>query len=39
VNRLVGVHELAVAQRHLAQRLVALEAAVVVEAVEEVGLP
>jgi DNA-binding MarR family transcriptional regulator len=38
-DRLVGVHELAVAQRHLAQRFLALQAAIVVEVVEDGGLP
>jgi hypothetical protein len=39
VHRLVGVHEVAVADRHLAQGLLALQALVVVELVERLDLP
>src|SRR5215213_330250 len=39
VDRLVGVHEVAVADRHLAQRLGAVELGVFVELVERRRLP
>src|SRR5215208_7511908 len=39
MHRLVAVHELAVAQRHLPRRLVSVHSAVVVELVEDLALP